>query len=138
VSGVGGVGLFLAAGTYATVSGTFTTTQTSTAVSTSNEITIGGLTGMTAGDVDVFVIRMPNALVTSLPPSCSELTLLKERADAQDRKIDELVRMLTHCHSPSPGSEPELILPEASSSLHIPREFLTKYLTGLAPASSSK
>jgi len=93
--GTGGGGFFLAAGTSATQTKVFTTTATATPVSTSNSIAIGGLTGMTDALIDIYIVRLPSALVTALAPSSPvlidlqrELRLLRQEFQNSRLKCD--------------------------------------------------
>jgi hypothetical protein len=63
------LGFFNADGQSSSVSKVITTTATATPTTASNLLTLSGNTSMTSGDLDIYIIRIPNALITSvLPP----------------------------------------------------------------------
>jgi len=59
-------GFFLAAGTSSTMSMVVTTTKTSTPVATSNALVWAGNATMTDANIDIYVVRLPNSLLTLL------------------------------------------------------------------------
>jgi len=86
------------------------------------------------GSMDLFIFSLPVTVLTAAQREKADVDMLNKRADAQDKKIEELVRMLTHCNSPTPESESGVVIgessssPPMSSSIHIPRGLLDKYL----------
>jgi len=120
---------FIAAGTSASMSQTVTTVRDPTPIATTNSIVVGGLTGMTDGNVDIFVIRIPNLLLTmkSVPQFDTyraELQLLQEQfrnymnRDAHcDSDFDEeKVIDIEECHLSRKKAIPSLTKDGSSSS----------------------
>jgi hypothetical protein len=58
------VGHFLAAGTSACLAAVYTSTASATPSAVTNSIVVVGLSGMTSSNCDLFIVRLPNNLVT--------------------------------------------------------------------------
>lgn len=122
---------FLAAGTSAGCCAVFQSTRDNTPGTGTNVVSLGGLTGMTDGNYDLYVVKLPTNLIT----------LPKIKDDMLENRVDYLERMIkSMCSSSSKGyvSDFEPDSPSSlSSSVHIPREVLTKFIKGGSSSSSS-
>jgi len=82
--------------------------------------------------MDLFISQLPVTVLTLAQKEKLDIDVLSKRADDQDRKISDLIRLLTHCNSPTP-SDPTCMeeekSSELSSSIHIPRGILSKYMS---------
>jgi len=135
--GGSGTGFFIAAGTNASITNVFTTTATAVPTATTNLITIGGLATMAGGIVDIYVSRLPTALVT----------FEERRVAGTEGRLEQLERMLSQLMaSSSPetnaraclmaeerksvtdGDTPDNSGDELGASVHIPRGVLSKFM----------
>jgi len=107
--------------TYAMVSNIITVGQTGGVVTYTPSTITGG------NGVDIFITSLPTTVLTVDEEEQLEINQLKARADAQDRKIDELVRLLTHTHSPITVDD-EATSSSMESSIHIPKGLFDKFI----------
>jgi len=123
-----GVGFFTAAGTSATLTKVITTTYDGTPVpGNTNTVTLTGLTGMTGGKVDIWLVRLPTTLVTVMEKEESPVYLANRVVEEQARRMDLLAErcellmaklaLMSPCESPSERKEADL-----EKSVHISRK----------------
>jgi len=73
---LGGLGFFLAAGTSSMIQKVFQTTRDPSPVAVTNSIAVSGNTGMTDGNLDIWISRLPTTLVTANAPRVAQPTSL--------------------------------------------------------------
>jgi hypothetical protein len=99
-----GKGFFLSGGVYSSVSQVVTTTYDGTPTATTNLVTVGGLTGLATGDVDIYIIKLPTALVTH-----------GERQKSRLARLERQVRLLLNGKDEVKDEYDDVITPPGSS-----------------------
>jgi hypothetical protein len=119
----GGAGYFLAAGNTAVMTKVISTTATAVPTTASNLVTVSGLTGMTDGNLDIFISRLPNALVTLTSPLT--LPVVDDRISRLEEMFSNFMRSrdrFDHEDLPTPESK------DMETSVHIPKSAFQKLL----------
>jgi hypothetical protein len=128
--GNSGLGFFLAAGTSAVIQKVVTTTYDPVPTSTSNKLTFGGAVGMLTGNMDLYIVRLPTALVTEDEKEQQEIDELKASNKALADRLSRLEFLLTRPSSPH-EEEKECDTPaDMESSIHVPKSVLQRMLLG--------
>jgi hypothetical protein len=111
-----GLGFFTAAGGSASITQVFTTTYDATPVfGSTNILTVGGLTSYPGGTVNIYVVRLPTALVTAPNPVSSSCSFKDELAALKRDFSKELNALKYKMRVDSDFEEEE----KSSSSSHI-------------------